>query len=101
MHATEVAGVPDFYFPRLRLAIFVDGCFWHSCPKCGHIPKANQDYWIEKLARNKRRDRLNRRTLRLQGISVLGLWECGLRDNPGSCLKRVLRALGRRREPTQ
>jgi DNA mismatch endonuclease (patch repair protein) len=100
MHPTEVAGVPDFYFSRLCLAVFVDGCFWHSCPKCGHLPKANRAYWSEKLARNKRRDTLKRRLLRSQGIAVVALWECELRDRPKSCLTRVLRALDRLAEPT-
>ena len=100
MHPTEVAGVPDFYFPRLRLAVFVDGCFWHSCPKSGHITKTNRAYWIEKLARNKRRDMLKRSMLRSQGIAVVALWECQLRNRRKSCLARVLRALDRCQEPT-
>jgi DNA mismatch endonuclease Vsr len=89
---SAVLGCPDFYFPTERIAIFVDGCFWHGCPRCGHTPKTNRSYWGKKLARNKQRDA---RTLRSEGIRVLRLWECHLRDNPSSCLKRLLILLGR------
>jgi DNA mismatch endonuclease (patch repair protein) len=92
--------MPDFYFCRARLAVFVDGCFWHSCPKCGHTPKTNQRYWIAKLTRNKRRDKHNRRILRSQGISVVSLWECDLRVKPKFCLRRLFSALCRCPEPT-
>ncbi|GDX12105.1 hypothetical protein LBMAG57_38770 [Verrucomicrobiota bacterium] len=57
-------GTPDFAFPKLRLAVFVDGCFWHGCPKHATKPKNNADFWRKKLAANKARDRLVTRTLR-------------------------------------
>src|SRR4051794_4274460 len=50
-------GKPDFVFRRARLAIFVDGCFWHGCPRCGHIPKTRRVYWRKKIIRNRNRDR--------------------------------------------
>ncbi len=93
--ANEIAGSPDFFFQRERIAVFVDGCFWHGCPRCGHTPKTNRSYWRKKLARNKQRDAQITRTLRSHAIRVLRLWECQLRDSPSSCLKRLFVLLGR------
>ena len=91
----DVPGCPDFSFPYKRIVIFIDGCFWHGCPRCGHAPKANRSYWIKKLARNKRRDTQITRALRSKGIRVLRFWECRLRDEPTSCLNRLFTLLDR------
>jgi len=72
---SDVIGQPDFYFPARRLAVFVDGCFWHHCPECGHIPKTRTEFWALKFALNKRRDRRNTARLRCRGISVIRIWE--------------------------
>jgi DNA mismatch endonuclease (patch repair protein) len=66
---------PDFVFPKRRLAVFVDGCFWHGCPKHETRPKNNAAFWRKKFATNKARDRLVTRTLRRNGWRVLRLWE--------------------------
>lgn len=66
---------PDVVFPRLRLAVFVDGCFWHSCPQHGGRPSSNPTYWAAKLAGNVSRDRLVDRLLRDAGWHVVRLWE--------------------------
>lgn len=95
VRAIDVPGCPDFFFPRRRVAVFVDGCFWHGCPRCGHTPKTNRPYWIKKLARNKRRDAQIRRALRSEGIKVLRFWECRLRDEPSACLRRLFTLLDR------
>lgn len=95
----DVHGCPDFFFPIERIAIFVDGCFWHGCPKCGRTPKTNRPYWSKKLARNKQRDAQTTRNLRSRGTRVLRLWECQLRDNPSSCLRRLLTMLERAPAP--
>src|SRR5437588_12558869 len=57
-------GKPDFVFPRLKLAVFVDGCFWHLCPEHATFPKGNARFWEKKLAGNRARDRLVSRALR-------------------------------------
>src|SRR2546426_891434 len=62
-----VFGSPDFMFLQSRLAVFVDGCFWHDCPKHGTEPASNRAFWRKKLTRNKVRDRLVNRTLRQRG----------------------------------
>lgn len=66
---------PDVVFPRLKIAVFLDGCFWHGCPEHGTTPRVNQTYWLPKLEGNVRRDRSNDR--RLQGAQwhVIRIWE--------------------------
>jgi len=68
-------GKPDFVFLKQRLAVFVDGCFWHGCPKHGREPGSNQNYWLAKLQSNKHRDKKVNRILRNSGWHVLRLWE--------------------------
>jgi DNA mismatch endonuclease, patch repair protein len=67
---------PDIVFTRSRVAVFVDGCFWHSCPEHrGTTPKTNSDYWEPKLARNVERDREYDDALRAAGWTVIRVWE--------------------------
>lgn len=89
-----IFGKPDFIFPKARFAIFVDGCFWHSCPKHATKPKNNRAFWHRKLSANKVRDRLVTQTLRKAGWHVLRIWEHELaRKNETRLLKRIGRAL--------
>ena len=90
-----VFGKPDFIFPKLRVAIFVDGCFWHGCPKHATQPKGNRTFWKNKFTRNKTRDRVVNRGLRQRGWTVLRIWEHELRrKNEGRLLRRIHLALG-------
>jgi DNA mismatch endonuclease (patch repair protein) len=73
-----VFGRPDFVFRKLRVAVFVDGCFWHGCPKHGRRPKENRRFWSGKISTNQRRDRQVTRTLRQAGWRVLRIWEHAL-----------------------
>jgi DNA mismatch endonuclease, patch repair protein len=66
---------PDFVFRGRRLVVFVDGCFWHGCPRHGTRPRANAAFWRAKFRRNQARDRRDTRRLRRQGWRVLRLWE--------------------------
>jgi DNA mismatch endonuclease, patch repair protein len=84
-----ISGTPDFVFREARVVVFVDGCFWHGCPRCGHIPRTNAKYWTAKIARNQRRDRRTRRALRANGYRVVAIWECALKRAPGRCLARI------------
>ena len=70
---------PDFVFAALRLAVFVDGCFWHGCPRHGTRPRGNAAFWRAKLRRNQARDRRDTLRLRREGWQVLRLWEHELR----------------------
>lgn len=86
----KVFGKPDFIFPKLKLAVFVDGCFWHGCPKHATKPKNNRAFWKKKLARNKARDRIVNRTLRQRGWAVLRIWQHELtRKNESRLLRRI------------
>lgn len=73
-HPKTILGKPDFYFPDYRLVVFVDGCFWHVCPRCKRrIP--NTDFWYKKLDANRKRDNRIQRKLRQEGYHVLRIWE--------------------------
>ena len=89
----KVFGKPDFIFRQARLAVFVDGCFWHVCPKHATQPKGNRSFWKKKFARNQTRDRLVNRTLWSAKWRVIRIWECQLRKSPQSCVEKILREL--------
>jgi DNA mismatch endonuclease (patch repair protein) len=76
---SSLEGKPDFVFRKAHLAVFVDGCFWHGCPRCHTLPASNQDFWRAKVVRNKTRDRLVKKRLTAGGWKVLRVWECQLR----------------------
>jgi len=89
-----VFGKPGFVFPKFKLAIFVDGCFWHGCPKHATKPKNNRAFWYRKLSANKARDRLVNAALRRAGWRVLRIWEHELaRKNHARLVKRFQSAL--------
>ena len=82
---------PDFVFQGVRLALFVDGCFWHGCPKHATKPKNNAAFWRKKLAANVARDRRVNRALRAAGWRVLRIWEHELtRKSQPRLLRRIL-----------
>jgi len=87
-----VAGKPDFAWPGRKVAVFVDGCFWHGCRRCKHLPRTNTEFWRNKIDTNKRRDRRVTQSLRRKGWTVLRIKECVVRK--ASTLARVARALG-------
>jgi len=70
-----ILGKPDFIFPQKKVDLFVDGCFWHCCPKHSNMPKNNQEFWREKLQKNKDRDKFVTRELRKIGWKVIRVWE--------------------------
>ena len=75
----SLPGTPDFTFKTQKIVVFVDGCLWHQCPVCRKQPKSNEDFWMRKFARNRKRDlRVNRR-LRQMGWRVIRIWEHQLR----------------------
>jgi DNA mismatch endonuclease, patch repair protein len=94
MQPHGIKGQPDFYFPALDLALFIDGCFWHACPKCFRMPVQNRQYWAIKIDANRRRDRRTRRSLNRNGTKVVRLWEHDLKAST-SRLRSVLRRLER------
>lgn len=88
----KLFGNPDFVFQKHRLAVFVDGCFWHGCPKHASQPASNRAFWKKKLGRNKVRDLLVNRTLRTKGWRVLRIWQHELREQ-AKVARRVSSAL--------
>jgi DNA mismatch endonuclease (patch repair protein) len=90
-------GTPDFAFAAQRLAVFVDGCFWHNCPRCQTIPSNNHQYWREKFRRNRLRDRRANRQLHRIGWSVFRIWEhCLISPQiAGATISRLARKLRR------
>jgi DNA mismatch endonuclease (patch repair protein) len=85
----------DIAFTRQRIAVFIDGCFWHSCPDHLHLPKANADYWVAKLARNVERDAEVSALLRDLGWTVLRFWE---HQPPEEAVAAIIDAVQARRE---
>jgi DNA mismatch endonuclease (patch repair protein) len=94
-----IFGNPDFVFPKFRLVVFVDGCFWHGCPKHGTQPASNRSFWKKKLAYNKSRDRIVNRTLRKEGWSVLRIWQHQLRNHASVALRVSKRFLSNNLSP--
>jgi len=86
---------PDFVFRKERLAVFVDGCFWHGCLRHATRPKDNAAFWRRKLAGNRARDRRVNRALRRAGWRVVHIWECDLARRPEVCRRRIQRAVGK------
>lgn len=81
LHTRSIPGLPDFFFPRRNIVIFIDGCFWHGCPTCRRpLPQANQAYWANKVKSNVARARNVTRELRRMGFKVVRFWEHELRS---------------------
>lgn len=86
-------GKPDFYFPGQGVVVFIDGCYWHGCPRCGHIPHVNRPYWSAKIERNRERDKYNTLLLEGEGHCVIRYWEHELQDDPSGCINRLVSIL--------
>lgn len=94
-HSLAVACKPDFYFEAERVLLFVDGCFWHSCPRCARVtPKTRRSFWKAKIDENRRRDIRTRRRLRRSGYRVMRVWEH--EAGKVSWISRLLRMLNPR-----
>ncbi|MCW5680016.1 MAG: DNA mismatch endonuclease Vsr [Xanthobacteraceae bacterium] len=91
---SKIIGRPDFIFRAERVAVFVDGCFWHGCPKHGSIPKTNEEFWSSKLKRNRQRDREVSAELRRLGWTPVRIWQHELK-NPDRIARRIATSLRR------
>ena len=82
LHDKTLPGKPDLVLPKFKAVIFVHGCFWHGhdCPRGARVPKSNTEYWLDKIARNKARDKRNITTLEDAGWRVRIVWECSVKN---------------------
>jgi len=78
IHRKDLPGTPDIIISRLKIAIFVHGCFWHNHENCGRatIPKTRTEFWTDKFAKNRKRDKLKEEALKEAGWNVVVLWQC-------------------------
>jgi DNA mismatch endonuclease (patch repair protein) len=92
----NLPGKPDFVFKKNKVAVFLDGCFWHGCPRCYRLPDDNRTYWKSKVTKNRLRDRRRNRELRSLGWRVLRFWEHSLESlaERARVLSNLKRALG-------
>ena len=90
----KIQGKPDFVFKDKKIAIFTDGCFWHGHNCRNTKPKDNEEYWADKIKRNKKRDKAITKILRKNGWQTLRIWECELRDKKTRDLLKKLSLAG-------
>ncbi len=90
LHWKKAPGKPDIAFPSKKIAIFINGCFWHRCPKCQlGLPKNNREFWEKKFARNIERDKEKVDALENVNWQVLVIWECELKNDIQTQVERV------------
>lgn len=94
-NAANIPGKPDVCFSKLKVAIFVDGCFWHGCAQHCRMPASNVEYWTQKIERNRHRDAEVNRELEGQDWQVLRFWEHELKATPDAVIEKIQAALQR------
>ena len=90
----KITGSPDIILPGERIAVSLNGCFWHKCPICYRPPKSNQEYWLPKLERNVQRDIENRKALEDSGWCVVIIWEHEIKNFHSGGLTVLLKSKG-------
>ncbi len=92
LHRKDLPGKPDLVFPKYKKVIFVNGCYWHGHAGCSRavLPATNLDFWKEKIAKNKLRDRKNHRDLKKLGWSYLCIWQCGIKKSKESSIQKKI-----------
>ena len=86
LHRKDLPGKPDIAFGPAKVAVFVDGCFWHNCPEHGTIPKNNREWWLEKFQRNRERDTLKDEQLKEMGWLPVHVWE---HEDPDTAARNI------------
>lgn len=92
---TGIRGKPDIAFPAAKIAIFVDGCFWHGCAQHSRTPLSNTSYWKKKLERNKVRDKEINKMNKKEGWRVIRFWEHQIKKNPTKAVEKIMKELER------
>ena len=91
VHYKKVPGRPDFAFVSKKIAVFINGCYWHRCPHCNlAMPKNNIDFWKDKFERNVKRDKNKIEMLHAMGWKTITIWECNIKNNLESEISKVL-----------
>ena len=90
-----LAGKPDMVFPSYKVAVFIDGCFWHACPKHCRMPSSNVKYWKQKISGNKKRDKKNNRLLKKEGWKVVRVWEHEIKQNLEKTATHIIKHIQR------
>jgi DNA mismatch endonuclease (patch repair protein) len=93
LHYKKILGKPDIVFPRKKLAIFIDGCFWHKCPSCFIRPKSRIGFWNKKIKDNLIRDKEVNKSLKKNGWKILRVWEHELREKPNKVCQKIIKQL--------
>jgi DNA mismatch endonuclease (patch repair protein) len=86
----SLLGTPDIAIKKYKVVIFIDSCFWHYCPRHGHFPKSNEDYWAQKIYRNSKRDYFVTSTYTTHGWHILRIWEHQIKDDFDKCIHYIL-----------
>ena len=94
MHSKAIPGRPDFSFEDKKVAIFVDGCFWHGCPNCCRRPNSRQDYWNAKIDKNMQRDLDTTKALEATGWVVYRIWEHEIKSNARNIASKIQKLVG-------
>lgn len=97
----SLPGNPDFFFPGKRVAIFVDGCFWHGCPEHWVKPKKNAEFWETKIQRNILRDKLTSEKLNALGWVVIRIWEHEIKADVNLAAEKVAKAISSQQNPVK
>jgi DNA mismatch endonuclease, patch repair protein len=90
---SKIVGKPDIVFNKYKIAIFIDGCFWHKCPKCYKNPKSNKKFWKNKIDGNVKRDIIVNKELKKMGWKVIRIWEHQIENNAQKITDRICKVL--------
>ncbi len=97
LHWKKAPGRPDIAYPGKRIAVFVNGCFWHRCPYCNPpLPKTHTEFWRRKFERNVERDREKIEALKKDGWTVFVVWECQIKEDAKAHALKIKKELDRR-----
>jgi DNA mismatch endonuclease (patch repair protein) len=91
----NLPGKPDVVFTKKKIAIFIDGCFWHKCPVCFQEPETRKEFWMKKIQSNVDRDKKVNELLKDLGWKVIRIWEHEIKKEPEKCIKKVIRFLNK------
>lgn len=93
--SAKLPGKPDIVFRKYKLAVFIDGCFWHKCPKCFISPETRKKFWHDKIKSNVERDNKINRILEKDGWTVVRFWEHDVRKRPDKCVKKIIHTISK------